>query len=327
METHEVSIKIVADFSYLKPSVLTDYYKNHLSDFLSWDQRSHAEDYILFPENIGPDLCIDETALSNGELVTNVINKSGHGKGGTLVAIIKGTKAEDIVECLKEIPQEQREQVKNITLDMANSMYSIARQSFPKAMQIIDRFHVQKLMYEALQDLRIQYRWQAMEEENKAIRQAKEKEEQYIPVKFDNGDTLKQLLARSRYLLFKSPDKWSKSQEDRANILFKQYDDLKQFYYLTLHLGKIYSTSYDKDVARPKLALWFNKVEEWGYPQFNTVIRTFGQHYERILNFFVGRQTNAAAESFNAKLKAVRADFRGVTDMKFFLFRVAKLYA
>lgn len=182
-------------------------------------------------------------------------------------------------------------------------------------------------MYDALQDLRIQYRWQAMDEENKAIKQAKEKEEDYTPERFDNGDTLKQLLARSRYLLFKSPDKWSKSQEVRANILFKQYDDLKQFYYLTLHLGKIYSTSYDKDMARPKLALWFNKVEEWEYPQFNTVTRTFQQHYERILNFFVTRQTNAAAESFNAKLKAFRADFRGVADMKFFLFRVAKLYA
>ena len=306
---------------------MTDYYKNHLSDFLSWDQLSHAEDYILFPENLGPELCIDETALSNGELVTNVINKSGHGKRGTLVAIIKGTKSEDIVKCLKKIPLEQREQVKSITLDMANSMYSIARQSFPNALQIIDRFHVQKLMYEALQDLRIQYRWQAMDEENKAVKQAKEKEEQYTPARFDNGDTLKQLLARSRYLLFKLPDKWSKSQEVRANILFKQYDDLKQFYYLPLHLGKIYSTSYDKDVARPKLALWFNKVEEWEYTQFNTVIRTFAQHYERILNFFVGRQTNAAAESFNAKLKAFRADFRGVADIKFFLFRVAKLYA
>lgn len=160
-------------------------------------------------------------------------------------------------DCSLPDPKEQREQVENITLDMANSMYSIACQSFPKALQIIDRFHVQKLMHEALQDLRIQYRWQAMDEENKAIKQAKEKAEEYTPARFENGDMLKQLLARSRYLLFKSPDKWSKSQEVRANILFQQYDDLKQFYYLTLHSGKIYSTSYDKNVARTKLALWF----------------------------------------------------------------------
>ncbi|WP_284709069.1 transposase, partial [Bacteroides xylanisolvens] len=50
-------------------------------------------------------------------------------------------------------------------------------------------------------------------------------------------------------------------------------------------------------------------------------------HYERILNFFVNRSTNAAAEAFNAKIKAFRASFRGVVDMNFFLFRLAKVYA
>jgi hypothetical protein len=39
------------------------------------------------------------------------------------------------------------------------------------------------------------------------------------------------------------------------------------------------------------------------------------------------KQSNASAESFNAKLKAFRATQRGVTDIAFFLFRVAKIYA
>ena len=53
----------------------------------------------------------------------------------------------------------------------------------------------------------------------------------------------------------------------------------------------------------------------------------FENHSERILNYFENRSTNAAAESFNAKLKAFRASFRGVSDMKFFLYRVTKIYA
>ncbi len=72
---------------------------------------------------------------------------------------------------------------------------------------------------------------------------------------------------------------------------------------------------------------WHCGSTRWRNGDIHSLIRTFQQHYERILNFFVGRQTNAAAESFNAKLKAFRADFRGVTDMEFFLFRVTKLYA
>jgi transposase len=91
-------------------------------------------------------------------------------------------------------------------------------------------------------------------------------------------------------------------------------------------IGQVYSTGYIKDVARTKLALWYNKVEEWQYPQFNAVIETMKNHYERILNFFEKRHTNAAAESFNAKLKRFRKTSRGIADMKFFLFKVANLY-
>ncbi|KAA5418625.1 transposase, partial [Bacteroides cellulosilyticus] len=46
-----------------------------------------------------------------------------------------------------------------------------------------------------------------------------------------------------------------------------------------------------------------------------------------IINFFERRATNAAAESFNAKLKAFRAQFRGVKDKAFFLYRLTMLYA
>ena len=327
MESHEVSIKSVADSFRLKPSVLADYYKNHLSGFPQWEQYGHVEEYILFPENIGAHVSLDETSLSNGELYTNVCNKDGHGRKGTVIAMVRGTKSEDVEACLERIPLEERLKVRTVTLDMADNMHGIALRCFPNAIQVIDRFHVQKLMYDVLQDVRVQYRWQAIEEENKQRKEAKAKGEKFVPEVFENGDTRRQLLLRSRYLLFKSPSHWTETQRKRAEILFKQYDDLKQFYYLSLQLGQVYSTNYDKNVARVKMALWFNRVEEWEYPQFNTVINSFKAHYERILNFFIERHTNANAESFNAKLKAFRTTFRGVGDIKFFLFRVAKLYA
>ncbi|MEP1086571.1 transposase, partial [Algoriphagus sp.] len=50
-------------------------------------------------------------------------------------------------------------------------------------------------------------------------------------------------------------------------------------------------------------------------------------HYTSILNFFENRSTNASAESFNAKIKAFRAQFRGVTNIEFFLFRLSNIYA
>ncbi|WP_338877135.1 transposase [Spirosoma sp. SC4-14] len=47
----------------------------------------------------------------------------------------------------------------------------IAKKCLPKATQATDRFHVQQLALEAVQDMRIAYRWQALEAENQALDQ------------------------------------------------------------------------------------------------------------------------------------------------------------
>lgn len=100
--------------------------------------------------------------------------------------MVKGTKSEEVCDRLSEkLPEELRLKVKTITLDMAGSMARIARRCFPKAKQIIDRFHVQKEFKEALQNLRIQ----VMEDENRKIREYKERGEAYHSEVFSNGDT------------------------------------------------------------------------------------------------------------------------------------------
>jgi hypothetical protein len=75
------------------------------------------------------------------------------------------------------------------------------------------------------------------------------------------------------------------------------------------------------------LAGWYNQEAESEFKSFNTIAATLYQHYDEILNFFINRSTNASAESFNAKIKDFRASLRGVTDIKFFLFRLANIYA
>ncbi len=76
---------------------LSRWYKYYISDYKEWEQRDHAMEYVLFKENPGERLSMDETALSQGELYTIVTNKAGHGGKGSLVAMIQGTKSEDII--------------------------------------------------------------------------------------------------------------------------------------------------------------------------------------------------------------------------------------
>lgn len=173
----------MAKFCKLKSSTLTDYYKNHLSGYLKWEQSEHADEYLCFPANLGEHLSIDETSLSNGELYTIVTNKAGHGRKGTLVAMAKGTDSKEVCRRLfHKLPAGKRRKVKTITLDMSASMSLIAKKCFPLAKQIIDRFHVQKEFKEALQDLRIQYRWQAMEESPSVKRKIQNTRLRFLPM-------------------------------------------------------------------------------------------------------------------------------------------------
>ena len=142
-----------------------------------------------------------------------------------------------------------------------------------------------------------------------------------------NGDTRKELLIRSRYLLFKSSNNWTERQKERASILFNEYHDIKQAYGLCHSLRMIFSKNTIKDAARLSMAQWYNKVEEAGLHSFNVIAATFHELYDDILNFYNNRFSNALAESFNAKIKLFRANLRGVVDKKFFLFRIAKLFA
>ena len=106
--------------------------KTILAVFKDWTQKAHAEDWLLYPKNIGKYLSLDETSLSNGELYTIVTNKDAHGKKGSIVAIVKGTKAKDVINILQKIAVEKRNKVKEVTVDMAGSMNLIAKKCFPK---------------------------------------------------------------------------------------------------------------------------------------------------------------------------------------------------
>ena len=298
-----------------------------MSDYHQWKQKAHASEWMLFAKNLGEHLSIDETAISNGKLYTVLTSKSAKGRRGAIVVMIKGTESEKVIKILKQIPAHWREKVREVTLDMAGSMNKIVRKCFPKAVKVIDRFHVQKLAFDALQEMRISHRWQAIDDENDAISEAKLGGAKYVAHRFENGDTAKQLLARSRYLLFKSPYKWSTCQRLRAGILFREYPDLSEAFDLTQKLRVIYSKTKDKAVAYTKLARWYEEVERSGFRSFNTIAASIYTHYEGILNYFDNRSTNASAESFNAKLKAFRSIQRGVRDLNFFMFRLAKIYA
>jgi transposase len=292
--------------------------------------------------------------LSQGELYTFVTNKAGKGRRGSLVAAVRGTVAKDISAVLMKLPAGKRLQVREVTLDMAKNMEAAVKEVFPGAKLVTDRFHVARLALEALQHLRVKKRWEEMDKENEAIkaaREAKKKYEaqlvenennaaalaqiiaetntathKYEPELLENGDTPKQLLARCRYILAKKKDQWTQSQQQRAAILFHKYPELENAYHHVLAFRNIYEDT-NKHSAEKSFNKWIGDVAEKEMKIFYTVANTVKNNLENILNFFINRNTNANAESFNSKIKLFRANQRGVVDTRFFLFRLHKLFA
>lgn len=327
METSQVTCRTLEKFYHIDGHLFEKQYKEVLSGYREWEQLSHADEWLLFPENIGERLAIDESSLSNGELYTFITNRDAKTRTGSLVAVVAGTKSEDIISVLEQIDEEKLSIVKEVTLDLSDSMRKVIRSVFPNAQRVIDRFHIQKLACDALQEMRIKHRWDAIQQANNDMGNAKLDGTAYIPFRFSNGDTRKELLIRSRYLLFKSADKWSDKQKERASILFHEYPDIKKAYSLCHSLRMIFTKNHTKETARLAMAKWYNQVAEAEFKSFNVIAATFYEHYDEILNFYNNRSSNAMAECFNSKIKLFRANLRGVVDKKFFLFRLANLYA
>lgn len=332
-------------------------YKDHLSGFRTWDQLDHASDWILLPENMGTRLGIDETSLCD-DLFTILSNKDGHGRKGTVVAMVRGTGCGDVAAQLMKIPEGQRLAVTEVTMDFSDSMHAIVRQCFPNASIVIDCFHIIRRCGEAIEELRLKAKRHAQKEQRrlqaehrrrqaarvrarKAYRRKHPKKykgrirgrkparlnSRYVPGTLANGDTKVELLTRSRNLLTKSPDKWSDTQKERAELVFNSCPDIKEAFSLLNSLRAIFrNRDLDRDKASGELHAWYDKVAKCTLREVKSARDAIKAKEDNVLNYFISRSTNASAESLNSKLKGFRAQLHGVSDLPFFMYRVSRIF-
>lgn len=332
-------------------------YKYSLSDYSTWDQASHAEEWVLLPDNIGEHLSIDETSLQD-DLFTILSNKAGHGHEGTIIAMVRGTKAADVINILMQLPLEARLNVKEVTMDMSDSMYSIVSAVFPNAVITIDCFHILKRCLDAVEELRLRFKREAQAEVRKAERKWKARLKrnaahrrwyrkthpkkykgkrrgpkprrcngQFKPEVQNNGDTVVELLTRSKYALTQTHDKWSERQQKRMRLLFEKYPKLKEAYDIINKLRAVLrSKKITREEAQAKFREWYQCATDCTIREIKAARDAVKSKEKNILNYFINRATNAAAESLNSKLKSFRAQVRGVTDLSFFMYRVCKIF-
>ncbi len=310
IEMQVTDIPRIARIMKVCPNTLRTWYKRYLTEM-----ESIASENVVVTKNMGAKLKIDEVCLHKGDFWTILSNAETK----KACAIMKGTKVEELRKQLDHFSVKQRYAVKEITLDMSNSFDWIARTYFPNATQVIDRFHVQRIVQDAVQEMRVKERKKVIKEE----RELQDKKTQIKKITFRNGDTKRQLLARSRGLLFKSASKWTESQQIRAQILFKEYPDIEKSYELSQMFKNWYDKKYSREVAKERLQYIYKEIEETRYRPLIEAIETIKRHEGGILNYFKNRATNAYAESLNSKIKLFKTLVRGINKPKYFIFRLA----
>lgn len=293
---------------------------------------------IFKPENIGTNMAIDDKNIG-GEGYTIISNKDT----GKIAIMAMTTKAKILEEILFPIPLSVLKKVKTITRDLAEGYKEVKKRCFLFALDIADKFHVIKLALEALQDIRIRYRQEALTEERERYEahkckeaenreQAGQRGEKYKTAPFpkakrySNGETKKEILARSRYLLFQYESQWNEIQTERAKILFQEFPEIKKSYKIICSFRSFYNIKPRENIpkAREKLYHWHTQVGAIETQELQNFASTVKRHENEILAYFQSPHTNAFAESLNAKIQRfLRSNF-GIRDRDFFHFRLAK---
>lgn len=280
---------------------------------------------ICKDENLGTQMAIDEKTI-NGTCYTILSNRQTN-----KIALMAATlKAQHLVDLLAKFDIDKRFKVSSLSRDMASNYDWFGRQVFMNAYHVVDKFHVIKNMLDQLQAIRISYR----QEELARRRLAKQTKQPYSNNIMANGETLLQLLARSRGFLFTLKSKWSHQQLQRSQILFELYPDIKLAYDKVLKIRKWFTppkgkTSYQKTIDKKttQLISICKELEATSIEELKNIAHMLNKHSDQIINYFRSKETNAKAEALNRNLQRFINTNYGARNTDFFLFRVSKHFS
>lgn len=280
---------------------------------------------------MGTHMAVDEKYI-NGEFYTLLTN----GETGKIALMAATTKASQLAKPMTEFA-DKRFEVKIFTRDLAPNYDWFGREQFMNAAHVADKFHVLKNGFDALQDLRIYYRQKQLTKRREAYNDYKIKKKnnptlkfEYHETKLKNAETLRQLLSRSQYLLYKKQSQWSDSQKQRAEILFNLYPDIEKAY---KRIGEFRAWYSIDNVITPEnnksiksienqLEQWLKRVEDDDVAEMLNFKHLVERNSQAILNYFKSGASNAIAESNNAKIQNLLSQNKGARNINFFYFRL-----
>ena len=227
-------------------------------------------------------LAVDETSFKRGhEYVTLIIDAWER----SVIDVRQGRDKTTIEEFCKKLEEKggKAENIRTVTSDMSKSFLPAIAENFPKAESIIDKFHVKKIVLDALDDVR--------KDEQKSVKDKKN-------------------LFRGRKLFMKRPDSLNAEQSEKLKELSKRYPLTGRAAKIVAGLDDFYDSATVEEAAESFKALcsWMRRSR---LEPMKEAAATIQRHKTGILSYFADRLTNAICEGINSMVQAAKRKARG----------------
>jgi transposase len=213
----------------------------------------------------------------------------GDARRGVVEEMVEGNSTASAQSALKALGKEVLAKVESISMDLHGPFATAARREIGETKIVYDTFHVVKLVNDAMETVRrgeVNY---------------------YLSMKDKEGA---KILKSARYSILRSPaNQRGRSKEVVANVCDWFYQTGEA--YKLKELLRIYHELPDAASVRTHLLSWIEEAKKSTLAPMVKLSKTIAKHLDGIVRSIELKVTNAAAESLNARIQAVRVKARG----------------
>lgn len=224
---------------------------------------------------------MDEKSFGRGQ---NYVSLMTDLNSRRVLDVVPGRDTASALELWNRLPQEQRDRVEAVAIDMSPEFAAAARQSARRAVIVYDKFHVAKHLNEAVDKVR--------REEHRRL--------------LEKGD---RSLTHTKYLWLQGASATGERALSFAELCERNLRTARAWCHKETFAE--FWTQPDARHAATFFRQWFGAARRSQLDPIKKTALTLQSHLFGLLSYFVHPITNAISEGFNSKIQAIKADARG----------------
>lgn len=256
-------------------------------------EKIAAQDELKFDK-----LGLDEIALKKGhkDFITIISDLTN----GRPIAVLNDRSKESLNEFFDGMGKKTKARINEVSIDMWGPYYDVIRQHLPNARIVVDRFHVQKHLNDALTGVRR---------------------------KIQNGltDEQKEAIKGSRWVLVKNVEDLNEEERAKLNEVYTSCEVLKKYHLAKEEFREIFEKVNSRKYASKKINWWVEKINRENLFHYGKFVETLQNWKRQILNYFLSRTTNGFVEGLNNKIKLLKRIGFGFTNIEHFRLRILQI--